>query len=156
MSQIGSFPQVGVKIKHIWNHHPVTDLALKKTAFWWPSFFDGQKFYRILSMNYLNCRPCFFSRFVVPPKLIVSKKLLPGKRLGFFANTFTNSMCPPLTPSFEGHRVDVLRHEPPKILNICSLKVQAPASFHREKLLVLGRVSIFHTHLLGRILLMER
>ena len=23
ISQIGPFPQVGVKIKHIWNHHPV-------------------------------------------------------------------------------------------------------------------------------------
>ena len=24
ISQIGSFPQIGVKIKHIWNHHPVS------------------------------------------------------------------------------------------------------------------------------------
>ena len=28
ISQIGSFPQVEVKIKNIWNHHPVFDLWL--------------------------------------------------------------------------------------------------------------------------------
>ena len=26
ISQIGSFPQVGVKIQNIWNHHPVMDI----------------------------------------------------------------------------------------------------------------------------------
>ena len=31
ISQTGSFPQVGVKIKNIWNHHPV-DLLLQR---WW-------------------------------------------------------------------------------------------------------------------------
>ena len=33
ISQIGSFPPVGVKIKNIWNHHPTTPFAaIKKQA----------------------------------------------------------------------------------------------------------------------------
>ena len=32
ISQIGSFPQVPVKIRHIWNHHPVS-LVVKTTQF---------------------------------------------------------------------------------------------------------------------------
>ena len=33
ISQIGSFPQVGLKIKHIWNHHLVLMLEYKSNRF---------------------------------------------------------------------------------------------------------------------------
>ncbi len=39
ISQIGSFPQIGMKIKNIWNHHPEIVGFKQKLPTFWPSLF---------------------------------------------------------------------------------------------------------------------
>ena len=90
----------------------LTDLALKKNGLLVAIFLMARNFI-VLNMNYLNLAECFFSKLFFPKTRCFPRSCLPGKRLGFFANTFTNSMCPPLTPSFEGLRVDESSLPPP-------------------------------------------
>ena len=49
ISQIGSFPQIGMKMKHIWNHHPNNDGHItwhhvdvfNKTSFWFRNLYQA-------------------------------------------------------------------------------------------------------------------
>ena len=95
ISQLGNLPQIGVKIKNIWNHHPVInkvywgEITDWSVHHWLPNFqrdiqvfVPTRKKYDVANARPDNVRRHFFRFPLYPPKLLGEIAIFPTKTLG--------------------------------------------------------------------------